>query len=582
MLGRIELTTSEKPSMNVLKEMSIYSDWMKEYLKGLENEIYRIKIKCEYLYNLTFIDLVKIIYDLTNFIVIGTDVIYRDIKPFVCLNPYNYQFSPFDHLVYLLASKQPNENEINQLIENYLENSKKGIIKNNSKMVKVRRLKVNYWAHLNRNYEPIIKKDEFEEQTDSDSDNKKKDDIIDIKYFQNKILENQLNANGKNKLQELNYINKRNFITKIKPRTQSESEYFSTELLENHIIICGLNPNIKHLIMPLRSKSIVKIFPILIIDQNEHIPSQIWTEIQYFPDIYYMKGDLRKQEFLIRAGVASALAVIILAKYNTENEVPGMLDINTIFIYNSIKRIYNKTLIIADLISVNSIYNPYIVNIIGQLILGESAFKFSEETTNILNKDKLLKSSLNLYKIKELLEKYKFENLEDLMETNEISFKLLFEFLIDKNKVPIGILRNLDGINKFVFLAPDTNTNIDIEKDEVYIISSEEPRGLDDRNKNYSEKYSIDLIEKSNAKLNDLAEKIKREAEEVNYKLQKEINVKELISITRKQLRNEFINVYENEMQKIIRDIPTELKKDSEEIKEDSNEIDNSDNSNSN
>ena len=616
------LTTSEKPSMNVLKEMSIYSDWMKEYLKGLENEIYRIKIKCEYLYNLTFIDLVKIIYDLTNFIVIGTDVIYRDIKPFVCLNPYNYQFSPFDHLVYLLASKQPNENEINQLIENYLESSKKGIIKNNSKMVKVRRLKVNYWAHLNRNYEPIIKKDEFEEQTDSDSDNKKKDDIIDIKYFQNKILENQLNANGKNKLQELNYINKRNFITKIKPRTQSESEYFSTELLENHIIICGLNPNIKHLIMPLRSKSIVKIFPILIIDQNEHIPSQIWTEIQYFPDIYYMKGDLRKQEFLIRAGVASALAVIILAKYNTENEVPGMLDINSIFIYNSIKRIYNKTLIIADLISVNSIellsqnsdnlekygfwlnqaftsgelyinsmldtlicqafYNPYIVNIIGQLILGESAFKFSEETTNILNKDKLLKSSLNLYKIKELLEKYKFENLEDLMETNAISFKLLFEFLIDKNKVPIGILRNLDGINKFVFLAPDTNTNIDIEKDEVYIISSEEPRGLDDRNKNYSEKYSIDLIEKSNAKLNDLAEKIKREAEEVNYKLQKEINVKELISITRKQLRNEFINVYENEMQKIIRDIPTELKKDSEEIKEDSNEIDNSDNSNSN
>ena len=193
-----------------------------------------------------------------------------------------------------------------------------------------------------------------------------------------------------------------------------------------------------------------------------------------------------------------------------------------------------------------------------------------------------MKSSLNLYKIKELLEKYKYENLEDLMETNEISFKLLFEFLIDKNKVPIGILRNLDGINKFVFLAPDTNTNIDIEKDEVYIISSEEPRGLDDRNKNYSEKYSIDLIEKSNAKLNDLAEKIKREAEEVNYKLQKEINVKELISITRKQLRNEFINVYENEMQKIIRDIPTELKKDSEEIKEDSNEIDNSDNSNSN
>ena len=489
-------------------------------------------------------------------------------------------------------------------------------------MVKVRRLKVNYWAHLNRNYEPIIKKDEFEEQTESDEDKNKKHDIIDIKYLENKVLENKLNNNGKDKLQEVNYLNKRNFITKLKPRTQSESECFSTELLENHIIICGLNPNIKHMIMPLRSKSSVKLFPILIIDQNEHIPSQIWTEIQYFPDIYYMKGDLRKQEFLIRAGVANALAVIILANYKNENEVPGMLDINSIFIYNSIKRIYNKALIIADLISVNSIellsqnndnsekygfwlnqafssgelyinsmldtlicqafYNPYIVNIISQLILGESAFKFPEQTTNILNREKLLKSCLNLHKIKELLEKYKYDHLENIIESNKISFKTLFEFLTDKNKVPIGILRSVSGINKFVFLAPDNNTNIDIEKDEVYIISYEEPRGLDDRNKNYSEKYSIDLIEKSNAKLNDLAEKIKNETEEVNYKLQKDINVKELISITRKQLRNEFINVYEKEMQKIIRDIPTELKKEPEEIKEDSNEIENSDNSNSN
>ena len=615
------LTTSEKPSMNTIKEASTYSEWMEEYLKGLENEIYRIKIKCEYLYNMTFMDLVKIIYDLTNFIVIGTDVIYKDIKPFVCLNPYNYQFSPFDHLVYLLASKQPNEVEINQLIENYLESNKKGIIKNNKKMVKIRRLKISYWAHLNRNYEPIVKKDGDEQQKEGEENdiNDKAADIIDNKYFQNQILKNKLNTHSKNKFQELNYINKRNFITKLKPRTQSESEYFSSELLEKHIIICGLNPNIKHMIMPLRSKSNVKIFPILIIDQNEHIPSQIWTEIQYFPDIYYMKGDLRKQEYLIRAGVANALAVIILAKYNNEYELPGMLDINSIFIYNSIKRMYNKTLIIADLISINSIellsqksenlekygywlnqafisgelyinsmldtlicqafYNPYIVNIIAQLMLGESAFKFSEEITNTLNKDKLLKSSLNLYKIKELMEKYKYENVEAIIETNKISFKLLFEFLIDKNKVPIGILRCLDEVHKFVFLAPDTDTIIDVDKDEVYIISSEDPRGLDDRNKNYSEKYSIDLIEKSNAMLNDLSEKIKKDMKEVNYKLQKELNVKELIALTREQLQNELISVHEKEMEKIIRGIPAELRKNTEEIKEDSNEIDNSANS---
>lgn len=70
--------------------MQSYASWMEEYLEGLENEIYCIKIRCEYLHNLTFNELVKIIYELTGFIVIGTDVIYQDLRPFVCLNPYDY------------------------------------------------------------------------------------------------------------------------------------------------------------------------------------------------------------------------------------------------------------------------------------------------------------------------------------------------------------------------------------------------------------------------------------------------------------------------------------------------------------
>ena len=84
----------------------------------------------------------KFSYELTDFIVIGADVIYQELKPFVCLNPFNYMFSPFDHLIYLLASSQPNETEINDLIEKYLEKLKKGTIENNIEMVKVRRLKI--------------------------------------------------------------------------------------------------------------------------------------------------------------------------------------------------------------------------------------------------------------------------------------------------------------------------------------------------------------------------------------------------------------------------------------------------------
>ena len=257
-----------------------------------------------------------------------------------------------------------------------------------------------------------------------------------------------------------------------------------------------------------------------------------------------MQGNPIKSDDLKKAGVSKAQAVVILSKYNQDNELLEMMDADSIFIYKAVKNESKKTLIIADLISTNSIgylsatsdensdlhgfwlsepfasgelyissmldtlicqafYNPYILNIISQLMLGESTFKFPEETLVTLNKHKFLNSSLNLYKIKELLEKYKYQNLN---ASRKIHFKLIFEFLVDKNMIPLGILRApTDEIKqKFVFLAPSKETIIDCENDELYVISSEEEgRELDERNKNFSEMYSVDLIEKSNVTLND-------------------------------------------------------------------------------
>ena len=263
------LTTSQKPSIEDIGEIPVFAEWMKEYLQGLENEIYCIKIKCELLHNLSFNELVKIIYELTDFIVIGTDVIYQELKPFVCLNPFNYMFSPFDHLIYLLASSQPNESEINDLIEKFLEKTKKGTIENNIEMVKVRRLKKSYWAHLGRDYQPKkgngvdeaeedINKNNADEQTFI-NDIMKGDELESPEIFPESLKE---------KNQDPSIFNKRGFISTLRPRTQHESEFFSAELLEHHVIICGVNPNIKHLLLPLRSRAKAKHYPILIIDKN--------------------------------------------------------------------------------------------------------------------------------------------------------------------------------------------------------------------------------------------------------------------------------------------------------------------------
>ena len=612
------LTTSKKPSVDEIGEIPYFQEWMKEYLEGLENEIYCIKIKCEYLHNLTFNDLVKIIYELTNFIVIGTDVIYQDLKPFVCLNPYNYIFSPFDHLIYLLASSQPNESEINQLIEKYLEKNKKGILQNNIEMVKVRRLKTSFWAHLNRDYQPIKRKDD--EEDDDDYDILKENDSTNLNSMNDMVVKEEDNAlnelfnnNIKDKNQDPSITNKRGFISTLRPRTQHESEFFSGELLEHHVIICGVNPNIKYLIMPLRSRNKTKHYPILIIDKNEHISSKIWKEIQYFPDIYYMQGNPIKSDDLKKAGVSKAQAVVILSKYNQDNDSLEMMDADSIFIYKAIKNESKKTLIIADLMSVNAIgylsfagdenlelygfwlneafasgelyissmldtlicqafYNPYILNIISQLMLGESTFKFPEETLNILNRHKFLNSSLNLFKVKELLEKYKYQSTDN---SRKISFKIIFEFLVDKNMIPIGVLRSPSDEyrQKYVFLAPSKETMIDCENDEIYVISSEERRELDEKNKNYSEMYSVDLIERSNVMLNDLSEQMKKSVEDINFNLRKELSVKNLIGMTRNYLKREFIWVHQQKEEQIIKSVREELIKNNGEIKEDSDEI---------
>ena len=290
-----------------------------------------------------------------------------------------------------------------------------------------------------------------------------------------------------------------------------------------------------------------------------------------------------------------------------------MMDANTIFIYKAIKNELKKTLIIVDLISINAIeylssaddeniemygfwlndaftsgelyissmldtlicqafYNPYILNIISQLMLGESTFKFPDETLNILSKYKFLNSSLNLYKVKELLEKYKYQNLDN---SRKISFKLLFEFLVEKNMISLGILRapTDEYKQKFVFLAPNKETIIDCENDEIYVISSEERRDLDERNKNFSEIYSVDLIERSNVMLNELSKQMKEGMEDINYSIKKELSVKYLIGMTRNCLKRQFIWVHQKQEEQIIKSVKDELIKNNGEIKEDSDEI---------
>jgi potassium large conductance calcium-activated channel subfamily M alpha protein 1 len=142
------LITSKKPSEYENEHFSKKYEWLKEYLYGIQQEIYFVSLKAELMHNLKFIDIVKLVYKVSGLVVIGIDVIIDDLKPFVCLNPSNYLISPFDTLVYILADSQPDSEELNNLIRNYLENNSKGIVEKNREMVKLLRLKSFYWNKI--------------------------------------------------------------------------------------------------------------------------------------------------------------------------------------------------------------------------------------------------------------------------------------------------------------------------------------------------------------------------------------------------------------------------------------------------
>lgn len=151
-------------------------------------------------------------------------------------------------------------------------------------------------------------------------------------------------------------------------------------LATNHIILCGLVPNLINFVLPLRSKYLGKYPPILILHSKEPSEKQ-WTQIAYFPEIYYVKGTAMNKKDLFRANILKAAKVVILApnveevkrknnhedrqenRDNTEEydenssnsrkltrDEEDLLDARTIFKYKTVKRIRPEIPIVTELV----------------------------------------------------------------------------------------------------------------------------------------------------------------------------------------------------------------------------------------
>ena len=122
-------------------------------------------------------------------------------------------------------------------------------------MVKVHRLKKSYWANLGNDELPLYENNlNFSLNTITEEN--------EINTTSTNLIEDDNNIENISKIKKLDknqdpsIINKLGFINTIHPRTQHDCENFSEELLDHYIVVCGIGPNLKNLIMALRARSI--------------------------------------------------------------------------------------------------------------------------------------------------------------------------------------------------------------------------------------------------------------------------------------------------------------------------------------
>ena len=161
------LITSRKPCIESDDPLLEEKRWLSEYLGGMQNEIYRIKLDKDIIQGIKFNKLINYVYEISGLTVIGVDVMIEGLEPFVCMNPSNYYFSENDHVIYVLADKMPDgylinmelrekmkteERETNVELAKYISRQHKNMDENSSSVNFMKDKKLNLFTKLNSEF----------------------------------------------------------------------------------------------------------------------------------------------------------------------------------------------------------------------------------------------------------------------------------------------------------------------------------------------------------------------------------------------------------------------------------------------
>ena len=245
-----------------------------------------------------------------------------------------------------------------------------------------------------------------------------------------------------------------------------------------------------------------------------------------------------------------------------------------------------------DTLICQSFYNPYITDILQQLIMGSAGTTFSSRMLKKLTEKKISQSTLYLLNINEEVIRFGRKTFP-----KKVKYKEIFQFFVKNNMVPIGINRNsskLSNRNKndkrYVFMCPQNNTEIDIDHDKIYVLAGEEyikkEKTADSSKAKTSNYYQNSRTSKLIDKLNEQALEIVQNMKKINESnavaFQRAFSSKRVVNSVRSSMRSELAKMHDRiaEEQSNPEDNDDDKEKENEE-EEDSKESSKSSNNDS-
>ena len=322
--GLIAIITNLINSAGDLESDSTTPKWLEEYWHGMGFEIYKTQLSKVFRHK-TFAEAANIIYRKFNAILFGVEVENSKMSR-ICINPGLKVLSKEQNIGYIIAQDKEVADKIRDFdLQNRLQNMDDG--KDNQKMV------ISAMSTM----------------------------IKDNMDIDTKQMNASATADFNSNIQKNCVVSK----TRIDIADVTKESMNGNILASKHIILAGLVSNLHHFVIPLRSKYLDKIPPIIIL--NEERPDhKTWSSISYFPEIYFVKGSALNEKDLYRVNIMKASRVVILSnrieldsndssdKSNLKDK-EDLLDAQTIFKYLNVTRIRRDIPIITELIHPSNI-----------------------------------------------------------------------------------------------------------------------------------------------------------------------------------------------------------------------------------